>query len=100
MKLMEGLGLEMHFFRVYGGNSFEEKKPHPRGIDLLVAESGAARERTVMVGDSAVDIRTARNANVKACGVSWGFQPETFLDAPPDFIIDDMRELVGITCKL
>lgn len=94
MRLLEGLGLEMHFFRVYGGNSFEEKKPHPRGIDLLVAESGADRSRTVMVGDSAVDVRTARNACVQACGVSWGFQPETFVDAPPDFVIDDMRELV------
>jgi phosphoglycolate phosphatase len=94
MKLIEGLGLEMHFFRVYGGNSFEEKKPHPRGIDLLVNEIRADRSRTVMVGDSAVDVRTARNANVKACGVSWGFQPQTFAEAPPDFVIDDMRELV------
>jgi phosphoglycolate phosphatase len=94
MKLIEGLGLEMHFFRVYGGNSFEEKKPHPRGIDLLVNEIGADRSKTVMVGDSAVDVRTARNASVKACGVSWGFQPETFVDSPPDFVIDDMRELV------
>jgi phosphoglycolate phosphatase len=94
MRLIEGLGLEAHFFRVYGGNSFEEKKPHPRGIDLLVAESGAERSRTVMVGDSAVDVRTARNASVQACGVSWGFQPETFVEAPPDFVIDDMRELV------
>jgi phosphoglycolate phosphatase len=93
MKLIEGLGLETHFFRVYGGNSFEEKKPHPRGIDLLVNEIGADRARTVMVGDSAVDVRTARNANVKACGVSWGFQPETFVEAPPDFVIDDMRQL-------
>ena len=56
MRLLEGLGLEMHFFRVYGGNSFEEKKPHPRGIDLLMQESGADRSRTVMVGDSAVDV--------------------------------------------
>ena len=82
-----------HFFRIYGGNSFEEKKPHPMGIDLLVAESGADRARTVMVGDSAVDVRTARNAGVQACGVSWGFQPETFAEAPPDFIIDDLRVL-------
>ncbi len=94
LRLIEGIGLEPHFFRVYGGNSFEEKKPHPRGIDLLVAEIGAERSRTMMVGDSAVDIRTARNAHVKACGVSWGFQPETFAEAPPDFVIDDMRELV------
>jgi len=59
-----------------------------------VNEIGADRSKTVMVGDSAVDVRTARNASVKACGVSWGFQPETFVDAPPDFVIDDMRELV------
>lgn len=96
IRLLEGLGLEMHFFRVYGGNSFEEKKPHPRGINLLVEESGADRAWTVMVGDSAVDVRTARNAGVKACGVSWGFQPETFSDAPPDFVIDDMRALADI----
>src|SRR5262249_184679 len=53
LHLIEGLGLEMHFFRVYGGNSLAEKKPHPRGIDLLVEEARAKRERTVMVGDSA-----------------------------------------------
>ena len=33
----------MHFFRVYGGNSFEEKKPHPMGIELLMQESGIGR---------------------------------------------------------
>jgi phosphoglycolate phosphatase len=93
--LIEGLGLDMHFFRIYGGNSFEEKKPNPVGINLLVNESGASRDRTIMVGDSSVDVLTARNAQVKACGVSWGFQPETFADAPPDFIIDDMRDLVS-----
>ena len=96
IRLLEGLGLEMHFFRVYGGNSFEEKKPHPMGIELLVAESGADRARTVMVGDSAVDVRTARNACVRACGVTWGFQPETFTEAPPDFMIDEMSALADM----
>ena len=95
IRLIEGLGLESHFFRIYGGNSFEEKKPHPIGIKMLLAESGAAPDRTFMVGDSAVDIRTARNAGVKACGVNWGFQPETFADAPPDIVIDDLRALVA-----
>jgi phosphoglycolate phosphatase len=93
VSLIEGLGLEMHFFRIYGGNSFEEKKPHPRGIEALVAESGAAPECTIMVGDSAVDVRTARNAGVQACGVTWGFQPETFAQAEPDFLIDTMGAL-------
>jgi phosphoglycolate phosphatase len=94
VQLVEGLGLEMHFFRIYGGNSFEEKKPNPRGIQMLIAESAAAPERTIMVGDSAVDVRTARSAHVQSCGVSWGFQPETFAGTPPDFVIDDMSALV------
>ena len=94
--LIKGLGLDGHFFRIYGGNSFEEKKPHPKGIEMLMEESGIGRDRTIMVGDSAVDILTARNAQVRACGVSWGFQPETFAAAPPDFVIDQMSELVAI----
>jgi phosphoglycolate phosphatase len=94
--LIKGLGLDGHFFRIYGGNSFEEKKPHPKGIELLMQESGIGRDETIMVGDSAVDILTARNAQVRACGVSWGFQPETFAEAPPDFVIDKMSELVGM----
>jgi phosphoglycolate phosphatase len=94
VRLIEGLGLDQHFFRIYGGNSFEEKKPNPKGIEMLMEESKAERARTVMVGDSSVDILTARNAGVQACGVSWGFQPETFVEAPPDFVIDDMGRLV------
>lgn len=91
--LLEGLGLVEHFFQVYGGNSFEQKKPDPIGIETLLSESGARRERTIMVGDSGIDVRTARNAGVIACGVSWGFQPETFADEPPDLLVDDMMEL-------
>jgi phosphoglycolate phosphatase len=99
VQLIAGLGLAEHFFQIYGGNSFEEKKPHPIGIERLVAESGADRERTVMVGDSAVDVLTARAASVKACGVSWGFQPETFAAAPPDFIVDDLRVLAEMVLE-
>jgi phosphoglycolate phosphatase len=94
--LIKGLGLGGHFFRIYGGNSFEEKKPHPKGIELLMEESGIGRGNTIMVGDSYVDIMTARNAQVRACGVSWGFQPESFAVSPPDFVIDRMSELVGM----
>lgn len=91
--LVEGLGLGGHFFQIYGGNSFEQKKPHPIGIERLLEEAGAARDRTIMVGDSAVDIRTARNANVTACGVTYGFQPEGFREDPPDILVDNMSEL-------
>jgi phosphoglycolate phosphatase len=97
--IIEGLGLSGHFFQVYGGNSFEQKKPDPVGIETLLAESGAARERTIMVGDSGVDVRTARNARVLACGVSYGFQPESFVQDPPDILVDEMAELVEYVRK-
>jgi|HubBroStandDraft_5_1064220.scaffolds.fasta_scaffold150270_1 phosphoglycolate phosphatase len=97
--IVEGLGLKQHFFQVYGGNSFEQKKPDPIGIETLLGESGLARERTIMVGDSGVDIQTARNANVQACGVSYGFQPESFVQYPPDFVVDDLAELAEYVLK-
>lgn len=97
--IVEGLGVSSHFKRVYGGNSFAEKKPHPVGIETLVSELDASRENTIMVGDSSVDIRTARNAGVMACGVTYGFQPETLKTDPPDLLIDDMAELAEFVLK-
>jgi phosphoglycolate phosphatase len=97
--IIEGLGLGRHFFQIYGGNSFEQKKPDPIGIETLLGECGAARERTMMVGDSGVDVRTARNANVKACGVKYGFQPETFEQDPPDILVDDMIQLADYVLR-
>lgn len=97
--IIAGLGLDKHFQRVYGGNSFAEKKPHPIGIDTLVTELSFAREATIMVGDSSVDIRTARNAGVMACGVTYGFQPETLKTDPPDLLIDNMTELADFVLK-
>ena len=91
--IVEGLGLKDHFFRVYGGDSFPTKKPDPMGLDALVNEAKSEKSRTLMVGDSYVDIKTARNAQVKACGVTFGLQPESLVAEPPDLLVDDMREM-------
>jgi phosphoglycolate phosphatase len=63
------------------------------GIEALLAETGHAREGAMMIGDSAVDVRTARNAGIRACGVSYGFQPETFRAEPPDLLVDSLTQL-------
>lgn len=91
--ILDGLGVGGHFLRIYGGNSFEQKKPSPVGVQKLMEESGIGRDRTMVVGDSSVDVQTARNANVKVCGVTYGFQPETFQEYPPDILVDRMEEL-------
>lgn len=94
-QIVAGFNLKNHFFRCYGGDSLIERKPHALGIEKLMYEAEIGPEQTLMVGDSYVDIRTARNAGVTACGVSYGFQPESLLTEPPDFMIDDMRELLA-----
>ena len=94
--ILDGLAVGSYFFQVYGGNSFEQKKPHPMGVDALLTESGVERDRAVMIGDSSVDIRTARNASIASVGCTWGFQPESLITDPPDWMIENMSELAGI----
>ena len=92
--IVQGLGLSGHFFQIYGGNSFDFKKPHPIGVETLMAEAGIGRAATLMVGDSSVDVETARNAFVHSCGVRYGFAPETLGDPAPEMLIDRMEQLV------
>jgi phosphoglycolate phosphatase len=94
--IVGALGLRSRFLRVYGGDSFPAKKPDPIGILSLMGETGAPLQDTVMVGDSGVDVQTARNASVRSCGVAWGFQPEAFETAPPDVLIRHPSELLNI----
>jgi phosphoglycolate phosphatase len=95
-RIVEGLGLAGHFFEVYGGNSFEQKKPHPIGIERLLETTGLPNALTLMVGDSGVDVETARNARVAACGVTFGLSPETVRAAAPDYLIHTMPDLTPI----
>jgi phosphoglycolate phosphatase len=81
------------FDHVYGGNSFDFKKPNPIGIEKLMEEFQVSRDCTMMVGDSSVDVLTARNAGVQCCGVTYGFQPETLTETRPDLLVDRMEDL-------
>jgi len=80
---------------VYGGNSFDQKKPNPIGIDTLRREAGIDAHQTWMVGDSIVDMQTARNAGVYSCGVTYGLQPETLGVCPPDLLVDRMEDFAA-----
>jgi phosphoglycolate phosphatase len=94
--LIRGLGLADRFSAVYGGNSFDTKKPNPEGLRHVMAELHAAPQETMVVGDSGIDVQTARCAGAWSCGVTYGFQPETFADNPPDFLVNTPAELLKI----
>ena len=92
--IIGALDLRKHLMRVYGGDSLAQKKPDPIGVRTLISEAGVLPSEALVVGDSGVDVQTARNAGVRSCGVTWGFQPEAFKIYEPDLVIEEPRELL------
>ena len=95
-QILEGLGVDSHFAFVYGGNSFDQKKPDPVGVFRLMNDTGVPPDRTMMIGDSGTDIQTGRNAGVWTCAVTYGIGSHTLTNSPPDFVLNDFRELRGL----
>ena len=91
--IVEALGLQPYFVQVYGGNSFPTKKPDPLGARKLLEETRCRPEETVIIGDSANDVLTGRNAGLWTCGVMYGFAPQTLDMTPPDVVVETTEEL-------
>lgn len=98
-------GLSPFFFQNYGGNSFHTKKPDPHGLETLIAEASAIAghpitpAQTIMVGDSHVDVLTARNAGTKSIGCTFGLAPQSLVTTPPDYLANtptDWLTILGI----
>jgi phosphoglycolate phosphatase len=92
--IIEDLGVAHYFRFVYGGNSFERKKPDPMGVETILREFRAAPSQAMVVGDSEIDVQTARNAGTWACGVTYGFGSHRLEEYPPDLLVDSLTELL------
>jgi phosphoglycolate phosphatase len=91
--ILDGLNLSSYFRFIYGGNSFARKKPDPMGVEALLRELGSTPREAMMIGDSEVDVQTARNGGIWACGVSYGLGPEGLRTNSPDLMLDSLTEL-------
>jgi phosphoglycolate phosphatase len=91
--IVEALGLGNFFVQVYGGNSFDTKKPDPLGVKALLRETGTEPGKALIIGDSSIDVLTGRNAGIATCGVTYGFAPHTLCEAPPDVLVNSPQEL-------
>jgi phosphoglycolate phosphatase len=94
--ILRGLGVAERFFRVYGGDDLPTRKPDPEGLQRLMAEANVGPRETALVGDSAIDVRTARAAGVRAVAVRYGFDPDGLAAEPPDALLGDLRELPAL----
>ncbi len=101
-RICDALGLSSYFFANYGGNSFATKKPDPEGLRALMREAGARcgfpvePQETVLVGDSDVDVRTARAAGAHSVGCTYGLATEAMLTAKPDVVVASAAEWAGV----
>ena len=98
------LGLSPYFFQNYGGNSFATKKPNPEGLLTIIDEANSALLAldpaasallpcdVVLIGDSAVDIETAKRCGVRSIGCAFGLAPAAMAAANPDAIVDRPSE--------
>src|SRR6185312_8779912 len=94
--------LSRFFFQNYGGNSFHTKKPDPHGLFTLIAEAGTLSGQTItpaqtlMIGDSHVDILTARNAGARSIGCTFGLAPQSLATTPPDHLAHTPTDWLSI----
>ena len=92
--ICEALGLKPYFFEMYGGNSFETKKPDPEGLRALIRQAEVEAVETLMIGDTDVDVLTARNAGAWSLGCRFGLSPHTLERTVPDCLVDEPLDWV------
>ncbi len=77
-KILDACRLSHYFAEIVGGDGAFRRKPHPDGLAHLAGAAGVDASRVLMVGDSTVDLLTARAAGTSICIARYGFGQVTF----------------------
>jgi phosphoglycolate phosphatase len=99
-RLLGELGLADRFDVIAGQDTYGVKKPDPRHILMTIAAAGGDSRRSVMVGDTAIDIDAARAADVPSVAVSFGYSPVAPGALGADRVIDHYDELFAAVATL
>ncbi len=92
-RLVEREGWHGHFLTIQTADD-HPSKPHPSMVLRAMQEAGVDADRTLMIGDTAYDMAMARNAQVRAIGVTWGYHSHDHLmDAGAHAITHTFEEL-------
>lgn len=96
-KLVDHYFPEIRFSAVFGQREGVNVKPDPTIVYDILEIARIAKEDVLYVGDSGVDMQTAANAGITACGVTWGFRPRTELEEfNPSYIVDTAEEIKSL----
>lgn len=101
LHLLASLGIADRFAAIAGRDTFATAKPDPLHLTAAIAAADGDRDRAVMIGDSDVDIRTAKAAGIPAVAVRFGYGPEDSLAAmSPEATIGSYPELLPALQRL
>lgn len=96
-KLIRHFYNDIPFIAVFGQRDGIERKPNPSVVYEIMKVADVEAKDVLYVGDSGVDMQTALNAGVTACGVTWGFRPKTELEAfSPQYIVDEPSSILSL----
>jgi len=94
---MNKLFSDYDFVEIHGQKEGVTKKPDPIGALNIAKSLNLEPEKIYFVGDTSTDMKTAKNANMKSIGVSWGFRPkEELIEHGADYIVENCEELWDI----
>lgn len=80
----------------YGQRQGIERKPHPQSFELLLTELNVEKKDCLYVGDSEVDVKTAKNAEVDLVAVNWGYRSEEILiNTGAEIIVSTPKEILN-----
>ena len=96
--LIDKLGWQSHFKAIVAGDTLTVSKPDPAPLKLAIELAGGGP--TLFVGDSIVDVETARAVGVPCVLVSFGFSDVPAKSLGADRVIDDMAELTSVLVSL
>ena len=91
---LELFGLKQYMSVVIGEEDVKNNKPAPDGI--LLAMEKLDSKNACYVGDTINDIKAGRNANIKTIGCLYIKHPEIMLEASPDFVINELNDILKI----
>lgn len=90
-------GIEGFFSAVVARDSVERAKPNPIHLRTVIDRLGVAREEAIVVGDSEMDIKPSKELGVRVVAITTGIKTAEELEAhDPDFIVNDIREVLEI----
>jgi phosphoglycolate phosphatase-like HAD superfamily hydrolase len=94
-RIIDYFNLKKYFSRVMGRKIGTPIKPLPDPLIMICSELNCDLQKSLIIGDTELDVRCGKSANAKTCGVSYGYRNRELLELEkPDYIIDNILELI------